>query len=197
MPLPVITNVALCAIKQSLHGQLVVNVIGVTWSGSHTAADIAKVVAEAWGHGSSFADAQVTDLTYTSVDCTILDGTSPTVSDNFGTAAHAHGTRSLTAAPPSLSFIHKLLSTERGKSHNGRMYISGAAVTDIGSDPSTWGSSYTSLQATAINTFTAQLAAGTPALTQGIVSRKLSQFTAVDSFVGETTIGTQRKRLRS
>lgn len=194
MALPVIPNVFRCAVRQSVAGQSAVNVFHVVDLTTPTAQEVAEGVAAAWGATGSICSLQTTAVDLEGVDVTPLDGVTPTVSAGFGGADNDTGTRSAFAMPAGDCLVVSLKSAQRGRSKNGRMYISGCANNMMVTSQQAWSATTISDAATAFGVFFTELDTDPLSSILCIASYKLEEAFDVVAASAKAAVASQRRR---
>jgi hypothetical protein len=190
----VIANVYRCSIRMICGGKDVVNVVHVEGSASGQEAAAAAAVLAAWKVGSgplsrlsnliAMQDVTAMDLSSTNGGITVVTDT--TTGGNSTTP---------TLATRAAAALIKMNGGTRSASTRGRMYIGPLHEAAINADGATLGGTEVTALGTAMTNFRNSLSGA--GFTLGVASRKNSSFTSVTSTAVETTIATQRRRLRS
>lgn len=190
----VISNTYRIAIRMTAGGKNITNVFGVRGSAAAQQAAAAAAALAAWKVASgplsqlsslvSMADVTAVDLSSATGGITVLaDATT-----GGGTTSNSLSTRASSA-------LVTWNSGTRSKSARGRMYFGPLQETNINADGATLTSAAVTAFGTAFTNFRNSLAtAGFPLV---VISQKLASTTDVTSQAVQTTIATQRRRLRS
>jgi hypothetical protein len=196
MPLPIIAGIYRVAINQTIGDQPIANVLHVRAGGSPTAAQVGAAVALAWGKTGAFSAIQSTQLLYNTWHCTPLDGSSVGADGNFSLANKQAGANVSAPVPVNSCLVLTLETGFRGRSYRGRMYLAGVASSQVDSPAAHWAPGTLTAAVTEYGVFSAQLAAGSPSLTQVVASYMHATALDVTSVVARRDFGTQRKRTR-
>lgn len=190
----VIANTYRCAIRMLAGGKSITNVIGVRGSSSGQQAAAAAAVLAAWKVTTgplSKISSLVTMADVTAVDLSSTTGGIAVVSDATAggiTASNALSTRAASA-------LVTWNGSTRSKSARGRLYFGPLMETDIATDGASLFTGVPASLSTAMTNFRSSLAtAGFPLV---VISQKLASTTDVTSHAVQTTIATQRRRIRS
>lgn len=190
----VISNTYRVAIRMTAGGKSITNVIGVTGSASGQQAAAAAAVLAAWkvasgplsqlSSFSAMADVTAVDLSSTSGGITIVSDTTT----GGVTVGNALSTRAASA-------LVTWNSGTRSRSARGRLYFGPLMEGNINTDGATLVAGSATALGTAFTAFRNSLStAGFPLV---VISQKLASTTRVTSQAVQTTIATQRRRLRS
>lgn len=190
----VISNTYRVAIRMTAGGKSITNVIGVTGSSSGQQAAAAAAVLAAWKVASgplsqlsslsAMADVTAVDLSSTSGGITIVSDTTA----GGVTSGNALSTRAAAA-------LVTWNSGTRSRSARGRLYFGPLMEGNINTDGATLVTGSATAFGTAFTAFRNSLStAGFPLV---VISQKLASTTQVTSQAVQTTIATQRRRLRS
>lgn len=196
MPLPVITNTFRVGVVQQVTGvaENLVNVIHVHTGGGLSETDVAEAVEAAWGDNISAI--QSSNLNYIETDVLELNGTSGTLQHTWtgATTTGTHGANEMEGLQ--VCAIWTLRTGLAGRSHRGRMFISGLQRSQV--DQNTGhqldGGSRTAMQ-TAADGFVADLAATSTDLV--VASYALASESLVTSILVRPYLGTQRRRVNN
>ena len=190
----IIPNTYRVAIRMVAGGKSITNVIGVTGASGGLEASAAAAVLAAWKVAAgplarlssliSMGDVTAVDLSSTTGGIAIVADT---------TAGGVTATNSLsTRAAASLVTWN---SGTRSRSARGRLYFGPLMEQDLNTDGATLVSGNQTSMGTAFTNFRSSLAgAGFPLV---VISQKLASTTVVTSQAVQSTIATQRRRLRS
>lgn len=189
----VIPNTYRCAISMVAGGRAISNVIGVTGSGPGLEAAAAAAVLAAWkvATGPLANLSSIVAMTDVSaVDLSSLTGGITVLADTTagGGGAGALSTRASCALITWNAGI-------RSKSARGRLYFGPLREADINTDGATLVGASVTAFGTAFTAFRNSLA--TSGFPLCVISQKLASTTSVTSQAVQTTIGTQRRRIRS
>jgi hypothetical protein len=190
----VIANVYRIAIRMVAGGKDVVNVVHVegTASGQESAAATAALAAWKVAAGPlAKLSSLVAMQDVTAMDLSSTNGGIAVLTD--ATAGGISTTNSL--ATRAAAMIIKLNGGTRSRSTRGRIYYGPIMEQNINTDGATVAGSGISDATTAFTNFKNSLAGAN--FTLGVASRKLSSFTSAGTIAVETTVATQRRRLRS
>jgi hypothetical protein len=190
----VIANVYRVAIRMIAGGKDIINVVHLegTASGQESAAAAASLAAWKVASGPlSKLSSLVALADITAMDLSSTNGGIAIVTDT--TAGGISSTNSL--ATRAACAIIKLNGGTRSRSTRGRIYFGPILEADINADGATLSSGALTVFGTAFTNFKNSLAGAN--FTLGVASRKLSTFTSAGSVAVETTIATQRRRIRS
>jgi hypothetical protein len=199
VPLPVISKTARVALRwtESGTGQTAVNVIHIGWTPSAmTPALIFEALQDAMT--ASMWENTVGTASITDIDVTILDGTTATVGFPTGSPANMTGSTSGEFVPAAAAIV-KFQTGLRGRANRGRLFTpftgEGSMVDghilaiNIPSWQAAWALFQTNLQADADGPFSHVVASYDRR--HGGVGAKA---TAVDNYVAEAALATQRRR---
>lgn len=189
----IIPNCFQVTIKGVSGGQDVVNVIGVQ-NAAGTSAGAAAAVQTAWKVASgplAWLSSLYALSSFTAIDIGSANGAIAVISDTTaGSVTSSNGLATVGAAA-----LIKWNGGTRSKSSRGRLYYGPLMETNINSDGRTMDATALSRANASFSNFRTSLASsGYPLV---VLSRKLSQAFAVTSSSCETTIATQRRRIRS
>jgi hypothetical protein len=190
----IIANVYRCSIRMIAGGRDIVNVVHVEGSASGQEAAAAAAVLAAWKVGSgplSKLSSLVAMQDVTAMDLSSSSGGITVVTDT--TLGGIVSTNSL--ATRGACALVKMNGGTRSRSTRGRLYYGPIMEADIQADGASVSSASLALFATAFTNFRTSLASAGYAL--GVASRVTSSFTTVSTTAVETTIATQRRRIRS
>lgn len=193
MGILIIPNVYRVSIEALAGGRQVVNVIHVEGSSTGQEAAAGAAVKTAWEIASGplvRLNSQVTMQQYVSMDLSSATGGIATVTSSTagGVAATQFSTRAASA-------LVKWNGASRSRSTRGRLYYGPLSEVDINTDGATVASASSALFTTAFTNFRNSLnSSGFPLV---VASRKLATAFPVTSFSIESTIATQRRRIRS
>lgn len=190
----VIANTYRCALRMASGTHDIVNVFHVEGSASGQQAAAAAAVLAAWKVASgplaglsslnTMQDVTAMDLSSTSGGITVVtDATAGGIS-----ATNSLATRGACA-------LVKLNGGTRSRSTRGRVYFGPIMESQVNADGATLTSGAITAIGTSFGNFRTSLSGA--GFTLVIASRKLSTITAVTSVAVETTIATQRRRIRS
>lgn len=190
----IIPNVYRVAVRMTTGGRDIVNVIHVegTSSGQETAA--ATAVLAGW----KVATGPLTQLSalVAMADVTAMDLSSSSGGIHVITDTTAGGISSVNSlSTRAASALIKLNGGTRSRSTRGRIYYGPVMESSINSDGATLTGTAIGLFTTAFTALKTSLAGAS--FTLGVASRKTSSFTSAGSVAVETTIATQRRRIRS
>lgn len=190
----VIPNTYRVAIRMIAGGKTITNVVGVTGSASGQQAAAAAAVLAAW-KGPSGPLAQMSSLiTMQDVEAVDLSSTTGGISLVADATAGGVSTTNSLSTRASAALITWNSGT-RSRSARGRMYLGPLRETQIDTDGATLLSPTRASIDSAIGAFRSSLAsAGFPLV---VISTKLASTTQVTSHAVQSTIATQRRRLRS
>lgn len=189
----VITNCYRVAINMIAGGHPIVNVVHVEGSASGQQAAAGAAVLAAWkgaAHPMGYLSSLVAISSVVSMDLSSLAGGITTISDT--TAGSISSTNSL--ATRAACALIKLNGGTRSRSTRGRIYYGPIMEAQIASDGATLNSGDITNLTTGFNNFLSSLATASFPLV--VASAKLSTMTTVSSIAVETTIATQRRRIR-
>lgn len=190
----VIANVYRCAVEMTSGGRSISNIVHVEGTASGQQAAAAAAVLAAWKVATgplSQLSSLVTMVNVTAMDLSSTSGGISVVTDT--TAGGITTTNSL--ATRGACALIKLNGGTRDRSTRGRIYYGPIMEQDIDTDGASVVASHKNGFNTAFNAFKTSLSGAS--FTLGVASRKHSLFTSVGSLTCETTIATQRRRIRS
>lgn len=205
MELPIIEGVYRCSIRQSISGKNAVNVVHVEAETPETASDVATAVAKAWGDDLGPCLLQSTGVDLLGVDCTPLDGVSPTVSVGFGAAENDSGKHSAFTMPAGDAMCIGLKSETRGRRSNGRLFLSGLCTNQLENNQQSWLSATATAAGSAMEAFNAVLDTEIDGLQLVVATYGFNPVTEetwtpaayhVVSFSPSTAVASQRRRDR-
>lgn len=190
----IIPNTYRCAISMQAGGRTVTNVVGVRGSSSGQEAAAAAAVLAAWkvtngplsrlSNLVQMKDVTAIDLSSTSGGISVLADTT----NGGGSTGPALSTRAASA-------LISWNGSTRSKSSRGRLYFGPLRETDIDVDGATLVSTTVTALGTAFSAFRSSLATASFPLV--VISQKLASTTDVTGQAVQTTIATQRRRIRS
>jgi hypothetical protein len=188
MPLPVISGVYRCVLNWSNGTQLAENILHVFSSvPSDPASAVANALATAISaNTNAFVGTQAASVIYR-IDVTPLDGVTATYERLSAISAPAANTGDFI---PAASMLCKFQTALRGPSHRGRIYTPFIAESKQSNGVMVSGSDST--MATAWGNIQTALQAGSRNLS--VASYVHAESHIVTAFVGENTLGTQRRR---
>lgn len=196
MTVPNLLDTWKVTIKQHTGTELIENVLHVTASTLASPIGIATEVGAAWGFSGSIKSLQSNQLRYDNISVQPYDGVSaptdvvvPSFSGGIGGAAFV---------PSSVqtSWIVTLRTLTAGRSHRGRMFISGLPSVYTNQEGTQWDSSRAALHQGVADVFYARMNTG-PLIDAWVVySHKLNAKSNVSSVVSRTYLGSQRRRTR-
>jgi hypothetical protein len=187
----VIANCFQVSIQFTDSGHAMENVIGVE-NASGTAAGAAAAVKAAWEIASgphSLRSSSTTMVNYHAVDISSLSGT---IADLASTTAGGAGAGPLSTR--AASALIKWNGSSRARSTRGRMYTGPLREAEINNDGATVASAAITALNTAFTNFRNSL--GTAGYPLVVLSRQTSTATIVTQHSVESTIATQRRRIR-
>jgi hypothetical protein len=187
----VIANAYRCAIQMTFGGRPVVNVIGLLGSSAGQAGAAAAALKAAWEAAGGPLKLLPTTLTMTGY--TVTDLSSPTGSVALLSSSTAGG-RSLSVSDRGMCCLIKFSGGTRSRSSNGRVYLGPLTSADTGADGATIVGATVTLFSNAWTQF--ENAMGTAGFPVAVLSRKTDTAHVVSSFAVQTTIATQRRRIR-
>jgi hypothetical protein len=190
----VIPNIYRGSIMQLSGSRQIVNVVGLhgASSGQQVAACAAlKAAWEATSGPLHYLSSLVAASLYTVMDLSSTTGGIAQLSSS--TTGGMSTTNSL--ATRGAAALVKWNGASRSLSTRGRMYYGPIMESDINPDGATIATGSINLFTNGISTFRSSLASA--GFTLCVISRKLATATDVSSFTVETTIATQRRRIRS
>jgi hypothetical protein len=138
MALPVIDHVYRCAVDYSVAGRPCTNVLHVEAASDPNPTAVALAVAEAWGEDTGLCLLQSTSVNLIGVEVTPLDGVTNSAAASFGVAENDNGKHSAFPMPAGDCLVLSLKSDTRGRSANGRMYLSGLCTNQLENDQQSW-----------------------------------------------------------
>lgn len=189
----VIANTYRVAIRMLAGGRDITNVVGVTGSSSGQEAAAAAAVLAAWKSPGPLSklSSLVTMADVTAIDLSSTSGGITVLADSTAGGVSTGNSLSTRAASALVSWN----GSTRSKSSRGRLYFGPLMESDINTDGATLlGATVTSL-GTSFTAFRTSLAtAGFPLC---VISQKNASTTPVTSQAVQTTIATQRRRIRS
>jgi len=194
MVLPVIPDVYRCAVGYAVAGQGAVNVLHVTAPGDPSPVTVALAVAEAWGATDSLCSLQSTSVNLNTVEVTPLDGLTPTSGASFGAADNDNGTHSAFPMPAGDCLVLSLKSAERGRSKNGRLFISGLCSNQMDTNQQFWSGATQTAAEAAWGVFLTELNAAIGGAVPVIASYKLEEAFEVVSATARSSVCSQRRR---
>jgi hypothetical protein len=169
-------------------------VLHVNAPGSPAAVTVALAVAEAWGEDTSLCLLQSTSVNLNTVEVTPLDGTSPTTGASFGAAENDNGKHSAFPMPAGDCLVLSLKSAERGRSKNGRLFLSGLCSNQMDTNQQFWsGATQTAAEAAWLQ-FVTVLEAELSGAVVTIASAVLEQDFPVVSATARSSVCSQRRR---
>lgn len=190
----VIANVYRCSIRMISGGKDIVNVVHVEGTTTGQQAAAAAAVLAAWKVANGPLS-QLSNLVamqdVTAMDLSSVNGGISVVTDTTVgglSVSPALATRGACA-------LIKVNGGTRSRSTRGRIYYGPIREADINSDGATLGGTFKTAADTAFAAFKTSLTGAS--FTPGVASRKTSSFTSAGTYVSETTIATQRRRIRS
>lgn len=190
----VINKVYRCTIEMAAGGHEIANVVHVEGTAAGQEAAAAAAVLAGW----KVATGPLTQLSslvamtqVTAMDLSSTSGGISIISDT--TAGGVSSTNSL--ATRGACALVKLNGGTRDRSSRGRVYYGPIMEQNIQSDGATLQSSALTAFSTAFSAFKTSLSGAS--FTLGVASRKNSTFTSAGTLSLETTIATQRRRIRS
>lgn len=190
----VISNTYRVAVRMLAGGKSITNVVGVRGSSSGQQAAAAAAVLAAWKVASgplSRISSLVTMADVTAVDLSSTTGGISVVSDTTAGGITTSNSLSTRAASALVTWN----GSTRSKSARGRLYFGPLMEIDLNSDGATLDSTRQAALSTAWTNFRSSLAtAGFPLV---VISQKLASTTDVTSHAVQSTIATQRRRIRS
>jgi len=190
----VIANTYRVAVRMTAGGKSITNVVGVRGSTSGQQAAAAAAVLAAWKVASgplARLSSLITMADVTAVDLSSLTGGITIVTDTTAGGITTTNALSTRASAALVGFN----GGSRSKSSRGRLYYGPLQETDINTDGATLVSGVQTQFNTAFSNFRSSLAtAGFPLV---VISQKNASTTDVTSHAVQSTIGTQRRRLRS
>lgn len=187
----VVPNCFQVAIQMTAGGHVLENVVGVENS-SGTASGAAAAVKAAWEVASGPLTRLSSGVAVTNYHAVDIGSTTGAIVDLASTATGSSGSTSFSTR--AACALVKWNGTNRSRSTRGRLYLGPIGEADINSDGATLVTASRTATITAFTNFRNSLAAaGYPLV---VLSRKDSSATLVSSHDVETTIATQRRRLR-
>lgn len=190
----VIPNVYRCAIRMAAGGRSITNVVGVRGTSSGQQAAAAAAVLAAWKVASgplSRLSSLVTMVDVTAIDLSSTSGGIAIVSDTTAGGITTSNALSTRAASALVSWN----GSTRSKSSRGRMYFGPLMEIDIQGDGATLDTTRQTALGTAMTNFRTSLSTANFPLC--VISQKLASSTDVTSQAVQSTLATQRRRIRS
>lgn len=184
----IVPNCFLVSIKGQSGGQDIVNVIGIR-NTVRSAAEVAGAVGGAWkttGGPTTVLPSQYQLLEVKAMSLNSADG------EVYAGAFTGPGLAVGALATNGSCALVTYGAGTRAKSTKGRMYFGPLRETDINTDGRTLASASTFTNA--LNAFRTALSAGQ--YEWGIISRKMSTFSPINSLTTQPIIATQRRRIR-
>lgn len=190
----VIANTYRVAIEMLAGGRVITNVVGVTGSSAGQEAAAAAAVLAAWKVASgplAGMSSLVTMQAVTAIDLSSATGGISVLSDSTAGGVTSGNTLSTRASSALITWN----GSTRSKSARGRLYHGPLRESQIQADGATLEAGAVASLGTAFTNFRSSLAtAGFPLC---VISQKNASTTAVTSQAVQTTIATQRRRIRS
>lgn len=190
----IIPNVYRCAIEMVAGGRAIVNVIHVEGSSSGQQAAAAAAVLAAWKVANGPLSKLSSLVAMTEVSAMDLSSSSGGITVLADTTAGGQSSTNALATRGACALI-KWNGGTRSRTSRGRLYYGPIMETNIDADGASIAAASNTIFSTAFTNFRSSLTAAN--FTLGVASRLSSTFTSVGSHTVETTIATQRRRIRS
>jgi hypothetical protein len=191
MPALIIANTYRVAIKATSSGLPVLNVVGVRGTAGGQEAAAAAAVKAAWETGAtSLLNQHTNNYHMVSYDATDLTTATGGIASVASTGVGSFTAETSTAAACAL---FKFMGGTRQRSSNGRMYYGPIDQNSVNTDGRSLEAAAKTALTTALTAFVTSLnTAGFPLV---VISRHLSSAHLVSTYLVESTIATQRRRI--
>lgn len=194
MAVPSLPGVWAATVQQSLGTITFENVIHVMAPFTASPSAVAQDVAHAWAGGSGFAIIQSIRLTYGNIIVQPYDGASAptTVSPSGFTGTHPTATNN--AMPVQSCHLTTLRTGLAGRTHRGRLYVSGVDETFAAVDGTRWDAASMATLQNAPVVMLGRLQSGTVTTAWVVYSHKTNTAQPITSVLVRQYFGTQRRR---